>query len=109
MFQWKKKLTPEDKINLMAGFLPAEDQVLQIIAATGFNAEFTVINGDDMVVPLMAWAFLKNGAVIPLCFEHRQKGYVNACTIKGFHRIVHDHDLPEEDEEEGGIDFKPDF
>ncbi len=100
MFWKAKKLTVEDKINLMAGFLPQEEQVLQIIPATGFNAEFVVKNRDNLIVPLMAWAFLKNGAVLPLCYDHPNKSHVAATTITGFARIVHDSDIEEEDDEE---------
>ena len=100
MFWKAKKLTNEDKINLMAGFLPQEDQILQIIPATGFNAEFRKLKGDDLIVPLLAWAFLKNGAVLPLCYDHPNKSHVSVHTIKGFTRIVHDNDLEEDEEDD---------
>lgn len=107
MFSKEKKLTPEDKINLMAGFLPNEDKVLQIIAASGFNAEYQIKGKDNLLVPLIAWAFLKNGAVLPIVYDHSDRGYFVAPTIGGFVRIVHDNDI--EDEDETDVEFKADF
>ncbi len=107
MFSKEKKLTPEDKINLMAGFLPEEDKVLQIIAASGFNAEYQIKNKENLFVPLIAWAFLKNGAVLPIVYDHSDRGYFVAPTIGGFVRIVHDNDIEEEDETD--VEFEADF
>lgn len=109
MFRKAKKLSNEDHINLMAGFLPQEDQVLQIIAATGFNAKYKVQNDDDLVVPLIAWAFLKNGAVLPVLYDHKDKGYINARSVEGFMGIIHDKDTEEIDEDDDEIEFKSDF
>ncbi len=105
MFGNVPKLSVEDKANIMAGFLPAPSNILTITPATGFYGRFKNKQEKEIFIPLVGWAYLKNGAMLPLMFKHDQQCHFIATAVDGFMGVVHEDNVPEEDEDEDG-EFK---
>ncbi len=106
MFGDIPEMSKEDKINILSGFLPSPQHILTITPATGFYARFKDKQEKSLYVPLMGWAYLKNGDMLPLMYNHQTRGHLIAYAVDGFMKIVWEDDVPdvpEEDEE----DFKP--
>ncbi len=59
----KFSVTDKDKMGM--GFLPAARHIISIIAANKFYA----VMKDDIYEPLIAWAFIKDGSVMPLIYD----------------------------------------
>ena len=84
--------------NVNRGYLPVEN-ILQIVSATGFKASFKI--GDRVEFsPLVAWAFLRDGTLMPLLYDKPSRSHVVAYAVTGFIEIVHDDFFEEEVEED---------
>ena len=107
MFQDVPKMENEDKINMLAGFLPRPQHILAIINAIGFYARFKDKQEEVVYIPLVAWAFLKNGSMLPLLYKHDNCCHFIAFAVDGFMGVVHDDNVPEDyNDELGEGEFK---
>ncbi len=86
----------EDNIRL--GKLPDDGEVTSIISANGFKACFKTDDGIDYN-PLVAWALLKDGTLLPVLYNKVTRSCVVAYAVTGFIEITHE-DFLEDDEEE---------
>ncbi len=89
----------ENLENIRRGYLPAEG-VVQMIAAPGFKACFKKGDGFEYS-PLLAWAFLSDGVVLPVLYEKSTRSHIVAYAIAGFVEVVHEDFIEEEYTEEG--------
>lgn len=81
--------------DIKQGKLPISSEVLQVVAASGFKACFKTSEGNEFT-PLIAWAFLVDGSLLPLLFNKATRTYISAYAVAGFVEIVHDDYLEEE-------------
>lgn len=107
MFYNIPKLTNEDKINLLAGFLPDAKHILTITSAHGFYAKFKNKQEKELYIALVGWAYLKNGGMLPLLYKHDSRSHFIAFAVDGFMGIVHEDNVPEDynDDDDDG-EFK---
>ncbi len=87
----------EDLKNVRMGKLPV-GELTQIIAAPGFKACFKTDDGEEHS-PLVAWAFLKDGTLVPLMYNKISRSYISAYVVTGFVEITHEDFLEEEEED----------
>ncbi len=85
--------------DIKQGKLPISKEVLQIVSASGFKACFKTTEGNEFT-PLIAWAFLVDGSLLPLLFNKVSRTYISAYAVAGFVEIIHDDYLEEEVEDE---------
>lgn len=102
--KFKHKLSEEEKLAVIQGFLPAVDSILTIIPNASYYAVFEDERDGEMEVYrlLVAWAYLKNGDCLPLVYDDFFHTLRNPEKLINFIRID-DGDDPDEDEEEGGV------
>ncbi len=93
--------------DIKKGKLPISPEVLQIVAASGFKACFKTTEGNEFT-PLIAWAFLVDGSLLPLLFNKATRTYISAYAVAGFVEIVHDDYLEEEVDEDDDIFYEED-
>ncbi len=109
MFGDIPKMTSEDKINILSGFLPSAQHILTIVPATGFYARFKDKQEKELFIALVGWAYLKNGGMLPLLYKHDQRCHYIAFAVDGFMGIVHEDNVPEDyddDDDEGEFKSK---
>ncbi len=87
----------EDLENVRRGYLPAGD-ILQIISATGFKASFKIGDGVEYS-PLVAWAFLRDGTLMPILYDKPSRSHIVAYAVAGFIEITHDDYLEDEEDD----------
>lgn len=100
MFADLPKMTSEDKINMLSGFLPSPAHILTITPATGFYARFKNKQEKIVFIPLVGWAYLKNGSMLPLLYKQDTRGHFIAHADDGFMGVVYEDDVPEEEDED---------
>ncbi len=94
----------ENLENTRRGYLPA-DGVVQMIAAPGFKASFK--KGDIVETsPLVAWAFLSDGTLLPVLYDKTTRSHIVAYAIAGFIEVVHDDYIEDEYIEEEGDTYE---
>jgi hypothetical protein len=105
MFSNIPKMEKEDLINMMAGFLPDAKHILTITPATVWYAKFKDKQEKVSYIPLIGWAYLKNGAMLPLLYKHSDRCHFIAFAVDGFMGVIHDDDVPDDDND-GINEFK---
>ena len=100
MFGNIPKLTSEDKINMLSGFLPSPQHILTITPATGFYARFKDKQEKEIYIPLVGWAYLKNGDMLPLLYKHDTKSHFIAFAVDGFMAVLHEDHVPDEEDDD---------
>ena len=106
MFGNIPKMTSEDKINMLSGFLPSAQHILTITPATGFYARFKDKQEKEIYIPLVGWAYLKNGDMLPLLYKHDAKSHFIAFAVDGFMAILHEDHVPDEEDDDDEPEFK---
>ncbi len=79
----------EDLENIRRGYLPASGEVLQIVSASGFKACFKNEDGEEEFIPLVAWAFLRDGTLLPVLYDKINRCHIVAYAIAGFIEVTH--------------------
>ncbi len=102
MFGNIPKMTSEDKINMLSGFLPSPQHILTITGAVDFYAKFKNKQEKEIYIPLVGWAYLKNGDMLPLLYKHDARSHFIAFAVDGFMGIVHADHVPDEDVDDDG-------
>ncbi len=100
MFSNAPKMTTEDLANITMGFLPDPIHLITITSTNVWYAKIKDKKEKDSYMPLVAWAFLKNGWMLPLVYQHDNRSHFIATAIDGFVSIVHDDSLPDDDDKE---------
>ncbi len=96
------ELPQEDKNKVGMGFLPAAEHILTILSNT---AHFATLRKEEIETyhTLIGWAFLKNGVVMPLIYDHEFHTCRNPEVLEDFVEIAEaeeDDDDDEDDEKE---------
>ncbi len=106
MFGEIPKMSTEDKANIMAGFLPSPTHILTITPATTFYARFKDKDEEMIYIPLVGWAYLRNGDMLPLLYKHDSRSHFIAFALEGFMGIVHEDCVPDKDDDDDDNDHK---
>ena len=92
----KYELPQEDKSKVEMGFLPATEHIMTILSNTAFYAELRK-EGEESYHTLIGWAFLKNGVVMHLIYDHEFHTCRNPEVLEDFVRIEEVRDNDEEE------------
>ncbi len=106
MFGNVPKMTTEDLANIALGFLPDPKHLLTITSTNVWYAKIKDKREKDSYMPLVAWAYLKNGDMLPLVYQHDNKCHFIAFAVEGFMGIVHEDGLPDDDDEDDVEKYK---
>ncbi len=93
------KMTSEDLANMALGFLPDPKHLLTITSTNVWYVKFKNKQEKESFIPLVAWAYLKNGGMLPLLYNHEHRCHCIAFAVEGFMAIVHDDDVPDKEDE----------
>ncbi len=100
----KYEFNTDDLEKMSMGYLPDEKHIMTIIPSSSFYAVFEGKGGEEEYDLLVAWAFLRNGAVMPLVYDSQ----FNMCRcpekMEGFLRLDQWAD-EDDDVEEEGVDW----
>ncbi len=78
--------------------------VFSIIPATGFYAKFIDRrDNEELFIPIIAWAFAVNNAVIPLIYDKTNSTCINPMKVRDFISIEHDIEDDDDDEEDSNL------
>lgn len=100
MFGNLPKMSTEDLANIKFGFLPSPQHILCITPATDWYARFKDKQEKELYIPLVGWAYMKNGDMLPLLYKHDARGHFIAFAVDGFMGIVHGDHVPDEEDED---------